>query len=1535
MISKRVITLVAVWMLFLGMEMFPFSQVHSPKWQSHTRVEEDLFDGKFSLVCEPLLSQPTCLRFTVNPMVSFSSLEIKLFLSNDIIWNSGSLTWKGEAFQNVPISLDTEINISSVGVHRVRAFVIGQTPEGFVDRSYFLYISADDKNIEVSPLPPQIEHLQPFSLSGVIADLEQTPQRLAGVEDSFSAAMASVTLTGRWQYTDDSGVLRPIRGARVKIYDDGLVDLEIGSGHTDDSGYYSFSVSVTGNRNIYSMIENESDAAKVTNGNDFDIAYWGRTPTVVVSETNSSTWNFGTYFFSADDANWQAMDYVLDEYYWIDNQVDWTRSQIEVEWPTENWPHSHGDSIHLPDKAIADWDRTTILHEYAHCVMYAAYGNSWPPGGGGSHAVWSENIGQSNGTLVPGNGGFAIIEGWAEFMEAAVDNNAGNLAALSPQADLDGDGTWGSAHLAFINGSWNIVWDDRDDARMKNVEDNEWWMGENYRPDNSGNIVEGAVASILWDIFDERNDDGLYEGFDEIWAVVRDQTPDDLVEFRTSYVNNNPDHENGLCSIFDNHGIPCFNVLSPTEVAPGYAGPNNHPRKIIIQVVTDYGLGNSDFTVTIGSKRGTVVTTHEAKGIYSLEVVPPTQSTNGFYDLSVTAGTRADGEINAVHYADANSLDINLVIDRSGSMDTAKMNAAKDAAKQFVDLMQVGDMIGVVSFDDIVETNFPLTVIAQPSVLPPLFSDNMESGEGKWNADTPWGLTTASAQSPSHAWTDSPTGNYANGINISLRTLAPVNISSAITMPVVGFWQRYDLESGYDKGYVEVSTDGGSSWNQLGSYISGTNLTWHRVERDLTMYRGQDVLIRFRFQTDSSVTRDGWYIDDVIIGQSAGDTKSQARDSIDLLTSRGMTSIGGGLQRGQEQLSTRGNANHPWAIVLLSDGLENTSPYVANVLPAIVASKTVVHAIGLGTDADEALMLDVASQTGGTYNFAPTAQELSGIYHTISGAVANRQTLLAYSGTAQQGITDQVDVVVDSTVDDATFALSWSNSSSVVELTLRAPNGQIINPEVAAGNADIEHIAGSTYTYYRIKVPTLAAGVWTMRITGGAAVMASPKELSFSTLGEPYNVRVSGNSDLALRLYLDRTVYLTGQPIKLVATLSDDQPLPAAMVTVRVQHGSLAVGTANLYDDGQHGDGGAADGVYANTLGAVFTAGSYTFSARAEGESNYNGSFVRLAERSTYIAVDPNLRTDVYLPLVLRAHQTTSPNWFVAGLAGRVVYALAYDPTRCDVRYAGTGNGLFKSTDSGSTWVAQGMTGLTITSLAVHPNMPQTVYAATWGQGVHKSTDGGNSWTKVNSGLGSNLQAFPLAMSADGSTLYVSVLNEGVFKSTNGGALWTAVNVGLSTLEVRALAVAPHNSQLVFAGTTRGVYRSNNAAASWSLMSSVMGGTTVWQFAIVGDKVVAATNNGIYRSLDAGNNWSQVGAAGQTFYAVAPDPGNGQRFYAGSATNGVYRSTDGGEIWATFNAGLGNKSVQSLTLDGGVCHLLNAGTENGVWGYRD
>jgi photosystem II stability/assembly factor-like uncharacterized protein len=132
------------------------------------------------------------------------------------------------------------------------------------------------------------------------------------------------------------------------------------------------------------------------------------------------------------------------------------------------------------------------------------------------------------------------------------------------------------------------------------------------------------------------------------------------------------------------------------------------------------------------------------------------------------------------------------------------------------------------------------------------------------------------------------------------------------------------------------------------------------------------------------------------------------------------------------------------------------------------------------------------------------------------------------------------------------------------------------------------------------------------------------------------------------------------------------------------------------------------------------------------------------------------------------------------------VQSVAIDPTDSNVVYVGTGwgpfggNGVYKSTDGGENWspANRGMIDYSITTLAIDPANPQTVYAGGNGGELFKSADGGQTWDNLTDRLAvpsersrSALRAI-LLDPATPQTVYLLGEREGVMVSADGGGTW-------------------------------------------------------------------------------------------------------------------------------------------------------------------
>lgn len=145
-------------------------------------------------------------------------------------------------------------------------------------------------------------------------------------------------------------------------------------------------------------------------------------------------------------------------------------------------------------------------------------------------------------------------------------------------------------------------------------------------------------------------------------------------------------------------------------------------------------------------------------------------------------------------------------------------------------------------------------------------------------------VVSAQAHSPTHAWFAADVDGSKDAFLISPPVDLPANSR-------LGFWHTYEFESFLDEGYdgavLEISTNGGSTWQDLGDHIvvgpyttqisdlygspipgrwawsGGTIGAMTPVEVDLSPFAGTARRVRWRIACDGSVDAVGWYIDDV------------------------------------------------------------------------------------------------------------------------------------------------------------------------------------------------------------------------------------------------------------------------------------------------------------------------------------------------------------------------------------------------------------------------------------------------------------------------------------------------------------------------------------------------------------------------------------------------------------------------------------------------------------------------------------------------
>lgn len=125
------------------------------------------------------------------------------------------------------------------------------------------------------------------------------------------------------------------------------------------------------------------------------------------------------------------------------------------------------------------------------------------------------------------------------------------------------------------------------------------------------------------------------------------------------------------------------------------------------------------------------------------------------------------------------------------------------------------------------------------------------------------------------------------------------------------------------------------------------------------------------------------------------------------------------------------------------------------------------------------------------------------------------------------------------------------------------------------------------------------------------------------------------------------------------------------------------------------------------------------------------------------------------------------------------VSSIAVDPAAPTTLYTGLDDaGVYKSTDGSASWSAASTqpANTRIKALVIKPGDSAALFAATYGGGVFKSSDSGTNWSACAT-QPANLNLLSLTMDAAGK-LYAGS-EAGVFVSSDGCASWTAMNAGL------------------------------------------------------------------------------------------------------------------------------------------------------------
>jgi photosystem II stability/assembly factor-like uncharacterized protein len=246
--------------------------------------------------------------------------------------------------------------------------------------------------------------------------------------------------------------------------------------------------------------------------------------------------------------------------------------------------------------------------------------------------------------------------------------------------------------------------------------------------------------------------------------------------------------------------------------------------------------------------------------------------------------------------------------------------------------------------------------------------------------------------------------------------------------------------------------------------------------------------------------------------------------------------------------------------------------------------------------------------------------------------------------------------------------------------------------------------------------------------------------------------------------------------------------------------------------------------------------------------------------------------------------------WKNVGLkASERIGRIAIDPRNSDAVYVaaqgplwgpGGDRGLFKTTDGGKTWknILSISENTGVTDVAIDPNNPDTVYAASYQRRRHV-------WTLINGGPES-----------------------AIYKSTDAGATWNKLRAGLPTVDMGriGLAISPVDTNIVYATVEAtdgrgGIFRSSDRGGSWERRNPFDAGAMYYGQITADPKEVDriyVMNVFLMVSDDGGRTLRRLGEKSKHVdnHAIWIDPDNTRHYLVG-CDGGVYESYDRGSNW--------------------------------------
>jgi photosystem II stability/assembly factor-like uncharacterized protein len=293
----------------------------------------------------------------------------------------------------------------------------------------------------------------------------------------------------------------------------------------------------------------------------------------------------------------------------------------------------------------------------------------------------------------------------------------------------------------------------------------------------------------------------------------------------------------------------------------------------------------------------------------------------------------------------------------------------------------------------------------------------------------------------------------------------------------------------------------------------------------------------------------------------------------------------------------------------------------------------------------------------------------------------------------------------------------------------------------------------------------------------------------------------------------------------------------------------------------------------------------------------------------------PDTSSKAQLSISYDGGRTIQP---VATLPVQWVRTLQIDPVKPLTLFVSSDGNVLRSTDGGLSWVKTcACHNQAVVQDQQHPN---TLYAV--GSKLRRSTDRGTHWKTLAVPEFANA----IAIDPHDSNMLFLATDNGVFRSVDRGEHWRADNKGLRELSVTGFVAVGNNADDIIA-LSQNPQRTTDGGRHWRNVRTLLGAWRIQAHPRTAGLLFAYGFDGLRISHDAGSTWTIRWPPG---YHIALDPRNDRVLYSEIdmtySVDGIARSTDQGDSWTAVNNGLTDQKVETIAVSPWNSRILLAGT---------